>query len=122
MHFDRLDESYTMVKSNLNFGKVTLTGLTGLRIPVRPVCRVQNFPKPYLSHPESKSDIPHMYFDRLDEIYAMVKSILHFEQLDQTGLTGFMGRSDRSSQSCHFLVRTRRLSILYKFVEQNLCA
>ena len=28
MHFDRLDESYTMVKSNLNFDKVTLTGQT----------------------------------------------------------------------------------------------
>ena len=26
-----------------------------------------------------------MNIDRLDEIYAMVKSILHFEQLDQTG-------------------------------------
>ena len=36
MHFDRLDESYAMVKSNLNFGKVTLTGLTGLCILVRP--------------------------------------------------------------------------------------
>ena len=30
MHFDRLDEGYAMVKSNLNFGKVTLTGLTGM--------------------------------------------------------------------------------------------
>ena len=37
MYFDRLDESYSLVKSNLNFGKVTLTGLTGLGIPVRPV-------------------------------------------------------------------------------------
>ena len=37
MHFDRLDKSYTMVKSNLNFDKVTLTGLTDLCIPVRPV-------------------------------------------------------------------------------------
>ena len=38
-----------------------------------------------------------MHFDRLDEIYAMVKSILPFEQLDQTGLTSFRDRSDRSS-------------------------
>ena len=38
MHFDRLDESYAMGKSNLNFGKVTLTDLTGLCILVRPVC------------------------------------------------------------------------------------
>ena len=27
-----------------------------------------------------------MHFDRLDEIYAMVKSILHFENIDQTSL------------------------------------
>ena len=38
MYFDRLDESYAMVKSKLYFDKVTLTGLTGLCIPVRPVC------------------------------------------------------------------------------------
>jgi hypothetical protein len=30
-----------------------------------------------------------MHFDRLDEIYAMVKFIMLFEQLYQTGLTGF---------------------------------
>jgi len=30
MHFDRLDEIYTLIKSNWQFGKVTLTGLTGL--------------------------------------------------------------------------------------------
>ena len=36
MHFDHLDESYAMVKSNLNFGKIIMTGLTGLCIPVRP--------------------------------------------------------------------------------------
>jgi len=29
-----------------------------------------------------------MHFDRLDEIYTMVKSILHFENIDQTDLTG----------------------------------
>jgi len=38
MNFDRLDESYAMVRSNLHFDKFTLTGLTGLCIPVRPVC------------------------------------------------------------------------------------
>ena len=38
MHFDRLDESYAMMKSKLHFDKVTLTGLTGLCILVRPVC------------------------------------------------------------------------------------
>ena len=37
MHFDHLDESYAMVKSNLHFDEVTLTGLTGLCIPVRPI-------------------------------------------------------------------------------------
>ena len=37
MNFYRLDDSYAMVKSNLNFGKVTLTDLTSLCIPVRPV-------------------------------------------------------------------------------------
>ena len=63
---------------------------TGLTAPIDRSDRsaeVQNFPKPYLSHPESKSDVPHMYFDRLDEIYAMVKFILHFENFNQTGLT-----------------------------------
>jgi len=29
-----------------------------------------------------------MYFDHLDEIYAMVKSILCFENFNQTGLIG----------------------------------
>ena len=29
-----------------------------------------------------------MYFDRLDEIYAMVQSNWHFDNLTQTGLTG----------------------------------
>ena len=33
MHFDRLDESYAMVKSNLHFDKITLTGLIGLAYP-----------------------------------------------------------------------------------------
>jgi len=30
MHFDHLDEIYAMVKSNLQFDKLVLTGLTGL--------------------------------------------------------------------------------------------
>jgi len=30
MHFDRLDEIYTMVQSNWYFDNVTQTGLTGL--------------------------------------------------------------------------------------------
>lgn len=42
---------------------------------------------------------------------VMVKYILLFEQLDQTGPTGFEtgfeDRSDRSSQHCYFLVRTQ---------------
>ena len=41
--------------------------------------------KSYLSHPESKLDVPYMNFDSLDEIYAIVKFILHFENFDQTG-------------------------------------
>jgi len=36
-----------------------------------------------------------MNFDLLDESYPMVKSILHFEQVDQTGLTGLKKWSDR---------------------------
>ena len=43
-----------------------------------------------------------MNFDLLDESYPMVESNLHFEQLDQTGLTGLRGRSDRFPQSCQF--------------------
>ena len=36
-----------------------------------------------------------MHFDRLDEIYAMVKSILHFGEVDQTGLTSLGKRPNR---------------------------
>ena len=36
-----------------------------------------------------------MHFDRLDEIYAMVKSILHFGEVDQTGLTSLDKMSSR---------------------------
>jgi len=43
MHFDRIDESYAMVKSNIHFDKVTLTSQTGLCIPVRPVYTVCQF-------------------------------------------------------------------------------
>jgi hypothetical protein len=37
-----------------------------------------------------------MHFDRLDEIYAMVKSNWHFEHFGLTGLTGVGERSDWS--------------------------
>ena len=57
---------------------------------------VQNFPKPYLSHPKFKSNVPYMHFDSLEEIYAMVKSNLYFEQLDKTGRIDFRDKSDRS--------------------------
>jgi hypothetical protein len=43
-----------------------------------------------------------MNFDLLDESYPMVKSILHFEQVDQTGLTSLGKRSDRFHQLCQF--------------------
>jgi hypothetical protein len=36
-----------------------------------------------------------MHFDRLDEIYAMVKSNWHFEHFGLTGLTGVGQRSER---------------------------
>ena len=50
-----------------------------------------------------------MHFDRLDEIYVMVKSILSFEQLDKTGLTGFRDRSDRSCTAVPILVVNKYL-------------
>ena len=65
---------------------------------------VQNSSKSNLSHPEFKSDVPYMHFDHLDEIYAMVKSFLSFEQLDKTGLTGFWDRSDHSCTAVPILV------------------
>jgi hypothetical protein len=37
-----------------------------------------------------------MHYDRLDEIYAMVKSKWHFEHFGLTGLTGVGQSSDRS--------------------------
>jgi hypothetical protein len=37
-----------------------------------------------------------MHFDRLDDIYEMVKSNWHFEHFGLTGLTGVGQRSDRS--------------------------
>ena len=43
-----------------------------------------------------------MNLDLLDESYPMVKSILHFEQVDQTGLTSLEKRSDRFHQLCQF--------------------
>jgi hypothetical protein len=45
---------------------------------------------------DSELDVPHMHFDRLDEIYAMVKSNWYFEHFGLTGLTGVGERSDRS--------------------------
>ena len=53
-----------------------------------------------------------MHFDRLNERYAMMKPILPFEQLDQTGLTGFENRSNWSFQPCHFQVRTNTSSTI----------
>jgi hypothetical protein len=41
-------------------------------------------------------DVPHMHFDRLDDIYAMVKSNWHFDQFGLTSLTGVGQGSDRS--------------------------
>ena len=43
-----------------------------------------------------------MNLDLLNESYPMVKSILHFEQVDQTGLTGLAKRSDGSSSHANF--------------------
>ena len=40
-----------------------------------------------------------MNFDRLDEIYAMVQSNWHFNNLTQTGLTGSYNRSDWFAQT-----------------------
>ena len=39
MHFDHLDESFAMVKSNLIFDKVTLTDQTFFCIPVYTICQ-----------------------------------------------------------------------------------
>ena len=36
-----------------------------------------------------------MHFDRLDEIYAMVQSNWHFDNVTQTGLTGLQDQSDQ---------------------------
>ena len=43
-------------------------------------------------------DVLYMNLDLLDESYPMVKSILHFEQVDQTGLTGSTGRANFGHQ------------------------
>jgi hypothetical protein len=50
---------------------------------------MQNFSKPYLSHPDSELDVLYMNLDLLDESYPMVKSKLPFEDFDQGGLTGY---------------------------------
>jgi len=43
-------------------------------------------------------DVLYIHFDRLDEIYTMVRSNLQFDKLVKTGLTGLRERSDRSAQ------------------------
>ena len=50
-----------------------------------------------------------MHFDRLDEIYAMVQSNWHFDNVTQTGLTGLLDRSDRFAQ---IVQQTQYLPIL----------
>ena len=50
-----------------------------------------------------------MHFDRLDEIYAMVQSNWHFDNVIQTGLTDLMDQSDRFAQ---IVQQTRYLPIL----------
>jgi hypothetical protein len=50
---------------------------------------MQNFSKPYLSHPDSELGVLYMNLDLLDEPYPMVKSKLPFEDFDQGGLTGY---------------------------------
>jgi hypothetical protein len=41
-------------------------------------------------------DVPHMHFDRLDVIYAMVKYNWQFVRFGLTSLTGVGQRSNRS--------------------------
>ena len=96
--------------------------------PCEPVCSgVQNFPKPCLSHPDFKLDVLHMNLDLLDESYWMVKSILHFEQLDRTSLTGledkyvrFSSRANFDSQQCQpwitYVARWQYRHLLLPFV------
>ena len=43
-------------------------------------------------------DVLYIHFDRLDEIYTMVRSNFQFDKLVKTGLTGLRERSDRSAQ------------------------
>ena len=40
-----------------------------------------------------------MHFDRLDEIYAMVQSNWHFDNLTHTDLTGLYNWFDRFAQT-----------------------
>jgi hypothetical protein len=63
------------------------TGQTG-------VLDMQILYKPYLPHPDSDLDIPHMNLDLLDETYLMVKSKLYFVVFDHTGLTGQTRRAN----------------------------
>ena len=54
-----------------------------------------------------------MNFDLLDESYQIVKSILYFEQVDQTSLTSLGKRSDRFHQSCQFWSSTVLVQYIY---------
>jgi hypothetical protein len=84
--------------------KIQLLTRIWLRAPVRPsgptgqTGQAQGWflPGPQLPHPDSQRDVRHMHFDRLDEIYAMVKSNWHFVHFGLTGLTVVGQRSDRS--------------------------
>jgi hypothetical protein len=95
--------------------------------PVRPVRRtgqtgvlgVQILYKPYLPHPNSDLDVPHMNLDLLDETYPMVKSKLYFVVFDHTGLTGGTHRSDRLDKTCQFWVRTYASCFLVKLACQK---
>jgi len=42
----------------------------------------------------------YMHFDHLEENYAMVQSNWKFDNVFQTGLTGFHNRSDRFCSDC----------------------
>jgi hypothetical protein len=66
--------------------------------------------KPYLPHPDSDLDVPHMNFDV--ETYPIVKSKLYFVVFDHTGLIGGTHRSDWSDKTCQFWVRTAMYFIL----------
>jgi hypothetical protein len=88
------------------------TGQTG-------VLGVQILYKPYLPHPDSDLNVPHMNLDLLDETYPMVKSKLYFVVFDHTSLTGGTHRSDLSDKTCQFWVRTYAPCFLVKLACQK---